>query len=148
MIHLREATPEDIAHVGAHMRAADVAELRASGHDNPALAVQQSADNSVWINSVLAGDEVAAVYGVTLTNIEGVASPWMLGTDAIRNVKREFLRASIGEVDRMMAGNRALFNRVHGANAVSIAWLRWLGFTVDDQPDGEFFQFWKVKTDV
>jgi len=147
MMQLRDATPADVEYVAAHLRAADVVELRATGLPDPAEAVRESARISTWTRAAVVGDDVAAVYGVTPTAAPGVASPWMLGTDAIHRVGREFLRASVGEVERMMGDNLLLFNRVHVDNTVSLAWLRWLGFTISDKPahdNPNFYDFWKA----
>lgn len=114
-------------------------------------------ENSLWNGFrfsekcwVAIDDETpVACFGVKrggLVSDTGV--PWLLGTDGILNVQREFVRQSRSYVQQMMEGLRRLENWVDARNTVSIKWLRWCGFTVEALPrpyglNGErFHRFW------
>lgn len=141
-IEIIDALPEHAEYVAAHLREADIIELHASTPRAPAAAVRESYRWADWTKVVLVDGVPAVLYGVSPTTVYDVGSPWMLATDAIQKIQRYFIRGSRTEVERMKREYKMLFNRVHRDNTVSINWLRWLGFTVDTVPDGEFFQFW------
>jgi hypothetical protein len=146
MIELRPATMEDVAYVAYHLREADRIELALAQPDPPDVAVIEGIAYSEWTSVFCVNGVPAVVYGVSKTGIDGCGSPWMVATDQIKSVSRGFLRASIAEVDRMQRGFGLLVNQVHRANDISIAWLKWLGFTVETEPAGpmnEFYNFWR-----
>lgn len=145
-IQVKEATREEVSYIAEHLRAADHAELIAAGYDDPAEAVRQSYDYTDWIRVAIVDGLPAVVWGVSHTDRHGIGSPWMLATDAILEIRSEFLAGCAAEVERMCAGYRYLFNQVHKDNAVSIRWLKRLGFVVEPEPTGPggaFFNFWK-----
>ena len=143
-IIVRDAIQTDVDHVAANLRDADLVELRAAGFDDPAGEVRRGWVGSDWTRSVLIDGVPAILYGVAPTGLQGCGSPWMLATDGIRAITRQFLLGSRGEVERMREAYCFLVNQVHRGNALSIRWLRWLGFTIDPEPagrDGQFFTF-------
>lgn len=150
-IIVRDAIQTDVDHVAAHLREADVIELLAAGFADPADEVRRGWVGSDWTRSVLVDGVPAIIYGVAPTGVDECGSPWMLATDGIRAIQRAFLLGSRGEVGRMSEGYRFLVNQVHRGNALSIRWLRWLGFTIDPAPagrDGQFFTFTMGVLDV
>jgi N-acetylglutamate synthase-like GNAT family acetyltransferase len=139
---IRQATFNDAAYIGTHLRKADVVELLLSRPGvAPAATVMQSFRGSTMCRVLDDGGPVL-IYGVYPTALPDVAVPWMVATDRISKVRRYFVEHCKHEVDEMMAGCRRLYNRVHRDNRISINWLKWLGFTVADG-DGEFLDFWK-----
>jgi hypothetical protein len=66
---------------------------------------------------------------------------------ANRQLHREFIRQCPAYVDRMQARFPRLENFVHAENRLSIRWLKWCGFIIDDVPelinDEDFYLFWR-----
>jgi hypothetical protein len=140
-IIIRDATQADVDHVATHLRAADVVELRAAGHADPAERVRQGWKAADWTKAVLVDGVPAILYGVAPTTIKGCGSPWMLATNGIYAIKQEFILGSVVEVDRMRQAYRVLINMIHHKNAVSLRWLKWLGFKINPEPTGPGGQF-------
>ncbi len=142
------ATPFHAAFVGQHLRDADDAELRATcrpGQTNEQI-VLEAIRYSRWANAVEVEGEIALVYGVTPSQLIRAGTPWMLSTDVILKIKREFIKECRAEVELMHAAFPFLFNRVHMKNEVSINWLKWLGFKVVETPVGpnaDLYYFWR-----
>ena len=84
------------------------------------------------------------MFGVAPVSVlGGVGSPWLIGTGAIADVSRQFVRECRGYVDQMHNVYPELVNFVDTRNAASIRWLRWLGFEIQDPVEfginGEMF---------
>ena len=79
---------------------------------------------------------LVAVWGITApTVISRTGTPWLLATkhlEASPAARREVLRGSRREFDKLVEGYEMLWNYVHAENRVAIRWLRWLGFTFPD----------------
>jgi hypothetical protein len=150
-ILVRDATQADVDHVAHQLREADLIELRAAGFADPAGEVRRGWTGSDWTKAVLLDDVPAILYGVAPTGLQGCGSPWMLATDGVSAIRRKFLLGSFAEVVRMRESYTFLVNRVHRGNAISIKWLKWLGFTIDPEPagpNGQFFTFTMGVLDV
>lgn len=141
------ATPAEVEHVAAHLRAADHLELALSRPVDPIDTVRESYLVTDWCNAVRVDDEPAILYGVTRSQaMADCGVPWMVATDRILEISREFILGSRIEAERMHQHYRFLINQVHCENHISIRWLRWLGFHVDEKPTGPqgvFFNFWR-----
>jgi hypothetical protein len=143
-----KALPEHIPAIAAHMRDADRREVWAYRRHTPEQSLRFSLSRSLvaWTGIIDGSPAVMwGVGGVSLLSLAG--SPWLLGTDAVRDVTGPFLRHSRLYVRKMQDAYPRLENHVHAANTLSIRWLRWCGFTIDDAPEesnGEdFFLFWR-----
>lgn len=74
-----------------------------------------------------------AVIGVSPNSIiTGGGTIWMLGTDGLKDAKLAVLRHSRAWTQSMLQKYGELSNYVDARNEVSIRWLKWLGFTVDE----------------
>ncbi|WP_223621175.1 hypothetical protein [Lysobacter sp. ESA13C] len=141
-------TPARLDYIAERLRAADRVELAVTA---PGRAVAEVLHDSVLSSrwSIVAEvDGVASIaYGVAPTADPLIGSPWLLATDDLRKVRREFIERCRGEVRLMQQKFLVLTNEVHRDNALSIRWLEWLGFTIDRArpvgPNGEMFVFWK-----
>lgn len=80
--------------------------------------------------------------------------PWLLGTDALDNLKVSFMKYSRSFVNLFMFDDEVDFltNYVSATHTASIKWLEWLGFTVNYDKEiylkdksVVFYQFWKHK---
>lgn len=149
-IEFRTPTPEDIAHLAAHMRAQDVAELHAAGHSDVHEAVARGVRVSEWCLACHVDGELACIFGVaplgSLLNPAG--APWMLGTELVPKHRRIFARLSRDYIDRMLAAYPRLVNAVHSRNTVAVRWLKAVGFElhpVHAHPaTGEPFHFFTI----
>jgi hypothetical protein len=142
-------TPDRVQHIADNLREADIIELAITSPDEPVRKIlADSVRNSRW--AIVAAVDVvpAIVYGVAPSDHDpNVGIAWMLATDDLLKVRREFLERCRNEVRLMQQKFLVLANEVHRENAVAIRWLEWLGFTVDRSrptgPGGEMFAFWK-----
>ena len=124
--------PSDIAHIAAHMRPADIAEMQAT----LPVGVHEGLDRAVRMSHeacVARVDGVpACIFGLGVGSyLTGVMRPWLLGTDAVEANGRIFLRSNRVVVNDW-AGRFDLENWVDARHTVSLRWLRWLGFEVHD----------------
>ncbi|MDL2267174.1 hypothetical protein LJC46_04205 [Desulfovibrio sp. OttesenSCG-928-G15] len=143
------AAAEHIPAIAANMREADRREVWASDRWTPEEALWKSLEASSLAWACIVYDVPSFMWGVSRKGsiLSDTGVPWLLGTGAIYDVGREFLRQSRSYVDRMQAGYSRLENIVHAENALSLRWLRWCGFTVEKdsiERNGEkFFPFWR-----
>ena len=82
-------------------------------------------------------DDVICVFGVTKTHVDTVGCVWMLGTDRVRSIKREFIRNCKEWEAELGADYRCLINVVSTSNKISMRWLKWMGAEfLREQPKG------------
>ena len=136
----RDAVLSDAIHVAHNLRLADKEELRAGGTDDYVACLSESFAASTVCRVALVDDVPVAVFGVCDSKLDGVGIIWMLGTDGIYKISRKFLKGSAHEVRLLSGGYRTLFNYVYSENRLSIKWLEWLGFTIDDDLQMESFR--------
>lgn len=140
--------PDAVEYIADHLRAPDRVELAIT---SPGLTMReilaQSVVESRWTIVACVDGVPAILYGVAPTPERYVGTAWMLATDDVRKVRREFLSRCKDEVRLMQQKFAVLTNQVHRENTLSIRWLEWLGFTIDRErpvgPNGELFVFWK-----
>ena len=132
MIDIAAALLEHVAPVAEGMRAADRAECAAVGLEPmPALEAAFKSSAVTWTASV--AGEPMCIFGVGAASfLSREGSPWLLGTDLILAHQLGFLRRSRAVVAEMLGLFPRLANVVDARNAMSIRWLRWLGFRVGD----------------
>lgn len=128
-----EGTLDLLIQMSSHLREADVQEVKAASGATPEEALTRSFNRSskCWV-AVLRGRPILA-FGVAPLSIMGfIGSPWLLATDEILKVRREFIRESKRYVNEMSEGFELLQNYVDARNRVSINWLSWCGFVMED----------------
>ena len=74
-------------------------------------------------------DELVCIFGVG--GLYGVGIPYMIGTDNLMRHRKSFLVYSRGFIDKMKRRYSYMTNFVDARNVASIAWLKWLGFSID-----------------
>lgn len=127
------AHADDIGWIAERMRKADVEEIRAASGKDPREALEYSLDRSNEAYTVVFDGEPAAMFGVGWINIlNGIAAPWLLGTDAVEANYRHFLRGSRWWIERLKGRYLLLTNVVDDRNVVSKRWLQWMGFTLHE----------------
>lgn len=127
-----------VLQLAAHMRAADAEECRAAAGQEPLAALQESVRVSEYVQTLLLGERVAAVFGcaragpppATALGDAGVACAWALTSDAVDAAPRAFLAASRVALARMLERYVVLFNMVDARYAAALRWTARLGFTV------------------
>lgn len=134
------ATEEHCREMLPNMRQEDIDEIYAAAGIGPEEALMTTFRTSTSSWAGLVDGAVFCVFGVCPGNLlarEGV--PWLLGTPAIRKHAKVFLSRDMAYVRAMLEVYNLLENYVDVRNAVSIGWLKRLGFKFDEPvPYGKF----------
>lgn len=144
MVKFGPPTQEAIQFIADNMREEDIIEVWASGRHTPIEALEMSIKKSRKAVIVYADDVPLAALGIVLRDfLSGVGVPWLLSADQALKHKRQFLELSPPVIEEMLDLCPKLVNYVHAENRLSIRWLEWLGFTIEDAkstgPAGELF---------
>lgn len=132
-IEIRDVEPGDIDMLVANMRDHDIQEVNAATRMGIENAVKTSVNLSTYSKTGLVNDELVCMWGVCpISLLSSSGSPWMLGTDLIKKKQRIFLRRSKPWLDDIRKDYRYLENFVDERNVMSIKWLKWLGFEMDE----------------
>jgi len=146
-----DAKATHVFHIANNMREADRLEIAAMGRSDPLRAVNTSLKMSKKAWTAILDDEPILMFGVApISELTGLGSPWLLSTDGITKVKRQFIRECRFYVDELLDCYPRLANKVDCRNEVSIRWLKWLGFKFCKPAslgvNGEmFYPFWMEK---
>lgn len=142
----------DAEFIAAHLRAADVLELSlARSGVSPLQAIKESVALSNWCKVIKVCDQPVVIYGLCPGEHASIGVPWMVATDGIAQITRQFVRGSIREAADMLSQYPYICNMVHRENKLSIRWLHWLGFHINPDPIGPsnaFNYFWKGNLNV
>lgn len=135
MIHVVPALPEHIPALVPNIRQADIDEMEAGYSLTPQKAMEIGLKHSsqCWVG--LVDGEPIAMAGVNAPSVlSDTAYPWMLGTHHLdrEDVKIGFLIQSRKILRTMLQVYAHLENHVDARNTKAIAWLKWLGFTMDE----------------
>lgn len=123
------ARPGHIGEIARRMRRADREEVFAASGRSPISALSFSYRHSSLTWTALFDGRPEVMWGVGDINIlTGIGAPWLLGTDAVEENFRAFLRISRDWPAQLLSRYRLLRNVVDARNAVSLRWLEWLGF--------------------
>jgi hypothetical protein len=132
-IEIREVEEGDIAILVRNMREHDKQEVNAATNMGIRNAVKTSVNLSSYSKTGLVNDELVCMWGVCpISLLSSSGSPWMLGTDLIEKKQRVFLRRSKPWLDDIRKDYRYLENFVDARNVLSVKWLKWLGFEMDE----------------
>lgn len=136
MLTLRTATLDDARYVGSRLRAGDAAEMQLFGVDG-VDAIEMSMCDSIASECIVIDGEPAAVLGLLLLDMtSGVGVPWILTTQAVERHRIAFGRATRRILNRALELCYRLENVTDARYAQAIAWLQWLGFTVEPERNG------------
>lgn len=139
-IVIREAVPADALALAADLRPQDAEEIRAMR--GAAVDLAEAIRHSIAISShawtAYAGPNIAMVGGVApIGSLLGgnIGSPWLLGSSIMFQRPGALTRTGRRYVAFMHTIYPELRNLIDHRNAVSIAWLRRLGFSIHtDEP--------------
>ncbi len=149
------AHSDHIFWLASNMSEADKDEVAAAVGMGPYRALADALERSVTAWTGMVGDEPVCMFGVTPIDILlGIGSPWLLGTDKVRDCPITFLKSCKKYVIGMLELFPHLQNYVDARHEVAIRWLKWLGFKFDPEPipygvwNMPFFKFEMKKEDV
>jgi len=122
------ATFDHAAQMAPRMRLSDRREIWASGMRTPLKVLMASLRAApAWCGT--ADGVPVCMYGIVPAAAH-VGVPWLLGTDDLPRYAVPFLRGSRLYIDRARREFQLLTNYIDARNETSIAWVRWLGFSV------------------
>lgn len=137
------------------MREADVREVEdGTGHSIEDALRWSYASSGAECWAMTAENIPVAIFGVAphhtpLTGVPDgiVGNPWLLGTDDMRLITRDFVIQTPDWVDLMQCYYPYLVNWVDDRNEVSKNWLKWCGFRlVCKEPFGpKQLPFWRFE---
>lgn len=151
--YVRPSVASDVAFIADNMRAEDIEEVIACGHDPyEALALGLQMSTPCYTLQDFNQTPIAMV-GVSPAPIRAWGLIWMLGTPGIEECKITFLRYSKPALDLLweQSGCGLLYNYSYAENTVHHQWLKWLGFSflrkVEMPPQGkQFYEFAKIRS--
>jgi hypothetical protein len=135
-VEIRPLRDEDLLHLATRLRDMDRIEVHSLMPDRSiAEALLFSGRASIRSCSGFWKGDLVACWGIVPMqpgSTEG--TPWLLATDAIDTpeVQRAFIRHGAEQLRRLSGGFHRLWNLVHRENAISIRWLRFMGFEFRD----------------
>lgn len=131
----------DCLQLSITMREEDRWEIWHAARSTPVDALTRGFEQSKKCWTVVWQGKPIAIFGVCGDGDVGV--PWMLASDDLKNIKKEFLAECHKYVDEMQGDYKLLANLAWSKNTVHLRWLKWLGFTLMEPqpfgPDGELF---------
>lgn len=150
MVEYLQPTAQHVTDVVEHLRAADRAELEASGHPDPRRAIELSLSLSTHMVAACAGGKCGALFGCAPASmLAGVGVPWMLGTDLVVTHRRALMADAPAYIRSMLHAYPLLVNHVHADNALAVRWLRRAGFTLQPAaphgPRGALFHRFELR---
>jgi hypothetical protein len=132
-VEIREVKEGDIAVLVRNMREADKDEVNAATRMGLRNAVSSSVTMSSYAKTGLVDGALVCMWGVCpISLISKKGTPWMLGTDLIKKKQKIFLKRSKPWLEDIKKDYNYLENYVDARNTLSIKWLKWLGFKVED----------------
>ena len=146
---VRPSVLHDCHMIAENIREDDRREILAMSGGEPLDAMVSGFLHSDNPRTVLVGDTPIAMFGSSEVE-PGVGMVWLLGTDGIHDISRQFLRESKHWLEQLHDNYEMLFNYVDERNTVHIKWLKWLGFKfinrheqfgVENRP---FFEFVRI----
>jgi hypothetical protein len=131
MIRVREAVPDDAAMLLPFLRAPDRLEVERADGD-VAIALRSSIERSRLRVLFLNDDVPLCLMGIVEFNLldPSMASPWLIGTEALDQNPKAFLRETRRWLTEIRHSYSLLVNWVDADYAKAIRWLEWLGFEV------------------
>lgn len=135
------------------VRPADRVELWASSMTTPEAAIAKGFENSDCTMVGLADGVPVCIWGVVHESIIGnIGTPWMVATTALEKYARLFIKHCREEAMKSFDGYDVLENYVHAKNTKAIQWLKFLGFSVSEEPEeygmlGELFYKFELRRD-
>jgi len=151
-VSIVKAEEKHLSFIADNIRDADKNEIYDLTLMKPLEALKKSLEVSFLACTGLIDGKPICMFGVGDTGMMfNTGRPWMIGTNEIDNVPVTFLRRNKVYVQKMLDCYGFLENYVSQENTKAIDWLKWLGFTFDEEPvnmgvfNKHFYRFWMVK---
>lgn len=112
------------------LREADVREIAALDGRDPGEALRYSIDNAKFALALRdpSGAPVSLLGVGWIRTNPRAGHAWFVSSDRLDAFALVFLERVRASFDAMVAGHDVVSNWVHEPNAVTLRWLRWLGF--------------------
>jgi hypothetical protein len=137
---LTPTKPEDALLLAPNMRRADQEEIWASSMAKPLASLAAAIRASSISRTGWADGSIVCIFGIaprTMISDHGIV--WMLGSNLLPDHSFRFLRECKEGLVDISAGFSIIENWCDARNTVTLRWLRWLGFTIEDaQPYGVY----------
>jgi len=133
IVEIRKSIQSDILAIAVNMRDEDVKEVMDSHMHSPyrALYIGFMSKGGCW--TIIVDDTPVAMVGVAKnTSLCKKGRPWLLGTNAMIDDKKIFMRVSREVLKQLRQGVDFLENYVSIENKCSMRWLKALGFTIGE----------------
>lgn len=131
--YIRRIIQSDIDYLKTRLRDTDLQEIKELTGLSPEFILNYSFKTSKKCWTVLKDDEPIVCFGVSPLSLLGqTGSVWLLATDKISEIKMKVLKKSKRYIRKMFTQFVKIENRVRIDNKISIAWLKWCGFTMKD----------------
>lgn len=136
----RPSTENDAIQLARSLRQADKDELAALSNRSHEMTLRISIQMCPEPITVLADDEIAAIFGVGYSSILSlIGIPWLLGSEVMNRLDKPLLSVSRAVIEHWRTKHQTMINYVSADHHQSIRWLKWLGFTVHPaEPYGDF----------
>ena len=139
-IEIVDLLPEHAEFVAANIRQVDRKEIYYYGTLQPLPAIRMTTAFAVASWTALIDDVPVAIFGINRRSVlSQVGVPWLLATDGIAQAPMAVAHESKKYFERMERAFPKMENRVLAENKVTIRWLKWLGFDMEEPaPFGVF----------
>ena len=131
---LRPSTSNDVAYIAARLRVKDADEILAlvgSGYSAHQILMKTwmvSRDTSLTWE---ADGEPICFTGLYVPSLlDGVATPWAVGTDRIRRYAKSFVKESRAQCQRWLEQYEILRNHVDHRYIEALCWAERIGFSI------------------
>ncbi len=131
---VRAAAADDARRLAPHLRAADIAEIRAASGLAPEAALLDGIAFSRLAFAVERRDAPPATAPLALFGVADhplgpeIGAPWLLAHRELPRIARAFLREAALWIEILGAGRSALSNCADARNVLHLRWLSLLGF--------------------
>lgn len=137
MAYVRNSLPsQDSKELAPNLRESDKRELSALSARDYEHTLYLGALVSNPSRTIIHEGKVIGMYGVSplFTINPKYGCVWCLASDKLSEIKMQFVRQSLSEIEDMAKGFTKLINFVHAENTESIEWLKFLGFSLSKDP--------------
>jgi len=132
-----KTTAEHVKELCQNMRLEDRREVVAlTGNPDVYNIVLAGWLQSDYCKTILLDDKVVFIYGVIpVPDMPSVGSPYMLGTELLKEIKMPFLRNCRNRVSYMKKKYKYLFNWIDSRNELHLRFIKWCGFKIINEKE-------------
>jgi hypothetical protein len=133
LVKFEKPNRNTINYIADNMRAADALEVWEMSKHTPLQSIEEGLRLSNFSSIAVVNGTPCAVLGLAVVDIlTGTGIPWLLGTDYAVENRKVFIKNCKQGLGQMLQICPNLFNYVHADNKVSVLWLRYMGFKIED----------------